>query len=266
MNKFMAIFYDSFLEIKDRKIFYLYWLVAIVLVLFFGLLPGSLKFNGQSIMDSGLIEKDMVQMVVANFFSGFFGFMIFLMLFGSAGLMPSFLSKGRVELVLSKPISRPLLLINKFISVYIVMCLVLAVASGIIWLTISFKAHIFATEFFSGLLLSFVDFFIVYSIIFTAGLVANSGAVAIMVYFIIWFAGKLLVGRELLYSFLGDSIWKTILDACYHILPKFSELSANYYSLMTGQGFGDMYPIWSSLLFAVAVLLAGMFIFLKKDY
>ncbi len=50
MNKFIAILYDSVLEIRDRKIVYLYLTVTVIMVLVFALIPDSLKLNGQDLI------------------------------------------------------------------------------------------------------------------------------------------------------------------------------------------------------------------------
>ncbi|MCP4567533.1 MAG: hypothetical protein GY841_08140 [FCB group bacterium] len=266
MNKFIAILNDSVLEIRDRKIIYLYLAVTVVMVLVFALIPDSLKVNGQDLMESGIIDDSMITEVVARFFDGFFGFMMFLMVFGSAGLLPSYLGKGRVELVLSRPIGRFKLLSMKFIAVYLVMIAILAAVSTIIFLTMSLRLGGLSGDFFFGLLFASLQFLIVYAIVFFIGVISNSGAAAIMGYFIIRIGAGLLAGREVVYAFLGDSIWKTVLDAVYHIFPKIGEMSGNYISILSGRGFGDFYPVWSSLLFAAVLYLLTLLYFNRKDY
>jgi len=266
MNKFLAILYDSYLEIKDRKIFYLYLAVTLIMILIFSLLPGSLNINGEHIMDSGLIDQATIDRVVAGFFDQFFGFMIFIMVFGTAGLLPSYLSKGRVELVVSKPIERFRLILMKFISIYLVSCLILIVTTSLIWLAMSLRLGSITTNFFYGLLLALVQFFIVYAIIFILGLLFNSGAGAIIGYFILRVGSDLLSHREVVYDFLGESVWKFILDTAYNILPKLGEMSDNYNSLMRGRGLGDSYALWSSLLFGGTMILLGLIYFNRKDY
>lgn len=273
MNKFRAILYDTFLEAKDRKIFYLYWVVTIIMVLVFALMP-SMQINGQEIFhqgtgddsSGGLFDQSMIANIIAHFFDGFLGFMIFLMVFGSAGLVPSFLGKGRVELVLAKPIDRYRLMAMKFLAVYIVTAAVLAMATTLIWLTLSLRLGMADPHFFFGLAFALMQFLLVYAIVFALGIVSNSAAVAIMGYFMLRIATDLLSGREVVYPFLGKSIWKTVLDTLYHLLPKMREMSNNYVPLMTGRGIEGIYPIWSSLLFGLAIFAAALLYFSRKDY
>jgi len=266
MNKFAAILYDSFLEIKDRKIFYFYWLVAAAVVVAFALLP-SLRINGQDILESNLIDRATADALVARFFDGFLGFVIFLLVFGSAGLAPSFLSKGRVELVLSKPIDRWRLLSMKFLGVYLVKAVVLAVVAASVWLTISIRLGMFNWGFVLGMLFACLEFLIVYAIVFFFGVLTNSAAAAIMGYFIIRIGSDLLAGRKVLYQFLGEgSLWTTVLDGLYHISPKIGEMSKNLVPIMTGKGITDYYPIWSTILIAAVFFLATLLYFNRKDY
>lgn len=265
MTKFYAILLDSFLEIKARKIFYLYWAVTIVTVLVLALLP-DIKINGTNILESEMVPPEFIDRAVGHFFDGYFGFMIFLMVFGSAGLAPSYLGKGRIELALSKPIDRLRLLFMKFASIFVIMGVILAVSAVLVWLTMSIRMGAFSTGFFWGLGLALTQYLVILCIIVFFGVLSHSAVVAIMGYFMMWFVANLLSGREVLYPLIGESVWKTILDAIYHVLPKIGEMSENYVPLMLGDGITQAYPVWSSLLFGVAVLLVGMVIFNRRDY
>jgi ABC-type transport system involved in multi-copper enzyme maturation permease subunit len=265
MSKFKAVMIDSLLEVRDRKIFYLYWLVTLVMVLLFALTP-NLKIDGNDIFGSMGSSPEMITRIQSMFFDGFFGFMLFLMVFGSAGLVPSFLGKGRVELTLSKPVDRYRLLSMKFLSVFIIMCAILIVSTTILWGILSFRLGVASGYFFYGLLFACLEFLAIYAIVFFLGAVAHSTVVAIMGYFIIRVGSDLLAGREVVYQLLGNSIWKTIIDTAYHILPKIGEMSDNYGPLMQGQGFVRTYPIYSTLGISLVIFLITLLIFRHHDY
>lgn len=265
MAKFSAILLDSYLEIKARKFFWVYWAVTVVMILVFAFIP-NMEINGQNLLEGGELSKEMVSQAIAFFFNGFFGFMIFLMVFGSAGLIPAFSSKGRIELSLSKPIGRFKLMLMKFFSVYLIMSLIFVIACTLIYIVMSIQAGIYTRYFFYGLGLELIRFLIVYAILFFLGAAFKSTAASIMGYFTIWFVTGLLSGREVVYQLLTSKIWKTILDTAYHILPKFDGIALNLMSVLRGQGIEDYYPIWSSLLFGIVALLLGLLIFNRRDY
>lgn len=265
MSKFAAILYDSLLEVRDRKISYLYWGVAVVVALAIAFIP-NFKINNVDLLESGMVSPEIFQKATATFFDGLIGFMIFLMVFGSAGLIPSFLGRGRVELTLSKPIDRYRLLAMKFASIYIIMCAILTITMTIIWLVLSIRFGVFSWHFFAGLAYAYVQFFAVYCIVFLLGVASHSTVVGIMGYFIIRVATDLLAGRKVVYELLGDSVWKKILDGLYHILPKIGEMSANYAPLMEGKGLDQTYPLYSTLGISVVLFLLALLIFSRRDY
>jgi ABC-type transport system involved in multi-copper enzyme maturation permease subunit len=265
MNKFSAILADSVLEIRDRKIIYLYLIVTVFLLLMLLILP-DLMINGENILESDLMSPELVDKVAAQFFSAFFGFLILLLVFGSAGLIPSYLGKGRIELALSKPIGRFRLMSMKFAAVYIIMIAILAIMTISVWAVMSIRLGSVSWNFFWGLLFSFLQFLVVYAIVFLIGVATQSAAAAIMGYFIVRIGAGLFAQREVLYNFLGDSVWKTILDVCYHILPKIGEMADNYVPLLEGRGIRDAYPVYSTIGFAIVAFLGALLIFSRKDY
>jgi len=265
MNKFRSILYDSLLEITSRKIIYLYAALALIMVLIILLIP-NLEIDGKSILEGEIISPDVMNQVFSRFIDAFLGFLIFLMVFGSAGLLPSYLKKGRVELLLSKPINRLRLLSMKFVAVYLIMIAIMAIVTTIIWLTLSFRIGDFSGYYFYGLLYTFVHFLVIYTIVFAIGVASRSGAIAIMGYFVIRISTDLLSGREVVYGFLGDSIWKKILDAIYNLAPKMGEMAKNIGPLMRGDGMISYYPTISTLGFAALVFLATLLVFQRRDF
>ncbi len=265
MSRFMAILNDSLLEVRDRKIFYLYWIVTIITVLVFALTP-NLKINGNDLFGSMGSSPEMIRNIQSAFFDQFFGFMLFLMVFGSAGLIPSFLGKGRVELTLSKPVGRYRLLSMKFLAIFLIMCGILIVSTTIIWGIISLRLGLMSGYFFYGLLFACLEFLVIYAIVFFFGALTQSTVVAIMGYFIIRVGSDLLAGREVIYSVLDSPVWKGIFDGAYYILPKIGEMSDNYGSIMQGGGFVKPYPIYSTLGISLVIFLIALLFFKQRDY
>jgi ABC-type transport system involved in multi-copper enzyme maturation permease subunit len=266
MHKFLAILSDTVLEIRDRKIIYVFIAITIIMILVFGILPGAININGQNVLQKEMLDPDMVAEFLSRFFDGFFGFFIFLIVFGSAGLIPAYLRKGRVELNLSKPLSRMKLITYKYISVFLTMIAIMIISLSLVWLTICLRGGIFYGYYWYGAMLLTVQLLMVYGIIFFFGVLSNSTVAAIMGYFVLRIGSDLLSGREIIYPLLGDSVWKTILDSAYNVLPKFGEFSKNYISLMTGKGLGDTFALWTTFLFSAILFLLALIYFNRKDY
>lgn len=265
MHKFNAIFLDSLLEIKSRKIIYIYAAITLFMVLLFGLMP-SIQIQGQNLFESGDESNVLLDNMLAHFFDGFIGFVIFLMVFGSAFLIPSYLGKGRVELMFSKPIGRWKLLTLKFVSIYLINIIILVLMVLLIWLTVSLRVGNISWGILFGSMFAFVHFLFILIFVFSIGALTRSGAIAIMAYFIIRFASGLLEGREAVYNFLGETVWTKILDWMYYIFPKFGEVGANYVSLMNGDGFINFFSIYTTLIFCAVIYGATLYLISRRDY
>lgn len=265
MHSFAAILRDTFLEIRDRKVFYVYWALAALMVLVTLVIP-DFKINGNELLKGNAIPPEMISEGMARYISGLFGFFVFLLVFGSAGLVPAFLQKGRIELSLSKPISRYRLVLMKFAAIYVLMAVILAGTVTLIWLASSFRLGQFEATYIWGLVIYLVQFLFIYSLVFCLGIVSNSGAAAIMGYFIVRIGTDLLAGRKAIYPLIGDSIWRKILDGLYHILPKYGEIADNSVPLMGGKEMISSYPIYSTFGISIVVILIALLVFNRRDY
>ena len=264
-HKFRAIFHDTLLEIKSGKIFYVYILVTVVVLLIVSLIS-RFDVSRQDITSYGIIKSEFIVRMMVGFYDGFWGFAFLLMLFGVAWHMPSYMSKGRVELVLSKPISRSSLLLLKFLSLYLIKMAIFVTMSVLIWIVVSLKAGVFWTGAGWGLLFAFLHFLVIFVIVFAISVVSRSGALAIMGYFAIRAGSDFLAKREALYDFLNDKTAESILDAVYYVSPKIGEMAANFDSLMIGQGFVNSFAIFSNIVLAVVFFALTALYFARKDF
>jgi len=82
LNKFNAVFLDSLLEIKSRKIIYIYAVITAFMILLFALIP-AMQIQGENLFESDLLGAGLLDTILSHFFDGFIGFVIFLMVFGS---------------------------------------------------------------------------------------------------------------------------------------------------------------------------------------
>ncbi|MEW5923152.1 MAG: hypothetical protein AB1746_04120 [Candidatus Zixiibacteriota bacterium] len=265
MHKFNAIFFDSLLEIRSRRIIYIYAAVALFMALLFGLMP-EIHVSGENLFGGDIATRSLLDNLLAHFFDGFIGFVIFLMVFGSAFLIPSYLGKGRVELVLSKPISRWKLLTLKFASIYLIHIIILLLMVIIVWLTISLRLGNFSWLVLFGSAFAFVHFLLILLLVFSVGALTRSGAIAIMAYFIFRIVSGMLEGREAIYNFLGETVWTKILDWTYYILPKFGEVGNNFVSLMKGNGFVNFFSIFTTFIFCGVIYAAALYLISRRDY
>lgn len=265
MNKFKAILIDSFWEIRAGKMLYIYAAVALFTAFIMVLIP-SIEINGQSILNGEVISEGIIGGMSGMFFDQFIGFMIFLIYLGTAWLIPAFLKKGRVELSLSKPISRLNLLTQKYLSLYLISILILTIVSVFIWVALSFRLDNFDTGIFVSLTAGYIEFLVIFSIIFAFGVITRSGAFALMSYFLIKIVSGLLASREIVYGFVEEGALTYFLDTLYHTLPKFQDMNKSLMAYIADDPRIDFYPVWSTLLFALFLYGITAWVFQKRDY
>jgi len=251
MNKFKAILIDSFWEIRAGKMLYIYAVVALFTAFVMAIVP-SIKIGGEDILSSDMIGEGVIGGISGMFFEQFIGFMIFLIY--------------RIELSLSKPISRLNLLTNKYLSLYLISIIILTVVSITIWLVLSFRIDNFDTGIFSSLLAGYIEYFVIFSIIFAFGVITRSGAFALMAYFLVKIVSGLLASREMVYSFVEEGTLTYFLDTLYHILPKFQDMNKSLMAYIADDPNIAYYPIWSTLLFAIVLYGLTAWVFQKRDY
>lgn len=98
--------------------------------------------SGKEVDAARLVKQ--VQAGVATFL---YTWGMFLAVFASAGLIPSVLEPGRIELLLSKPISRTHLLLGRFLGNLMVVSFNIVYLVAGVWLILAFKTNIWRPEF-----------------------------------------------------------------------------------------------------------------------
>jgi len=265
VNKFKALFVDSFWEIRAGKMLYIYGAVTLFTAFLMAIIP-EIKIGGEDIFNSDMVGEGVIGGISGMFFEQFIGFMIFLIYLGTAWLIPAFMKKGRIELSLSKPLSRINLLSMKYISLYLISIIILTLVSITVWIVLSLRIDNFDGGIFTSLIAGYVEFFVIFSIIFAFGVITRSGSFALMSYFLMKIVSGLLASREVVYSFVEEGPVTYMLETLYHIFPKFKDMNTSLMAYIGNEPNIDYYPIWSTLLFAVVLYAITSWVFQKRDY
>ncbi len=266
MNGILA---DTLVELKDRKVVYLFAFVTVLamLVIFAGDRVGA-EFNvtvGGDLQGQGLAEGFIAGAVV-NGFSIFMTILVFLAAMATSGLIPAMLEKGRSEFYLARPLSRTRFLLSRFFSIWLVYGL-LILACGLI--AFAFSAMLLGSV-ETGLVWLFgiywLNFFVWLSVICLGGLLFRSGSGAIMLAFAVWLLRKV----PGLLDWASQLIeWKSIQwtrDIVFYLVPDSSGMGDVAVALAVGQSVNDWMPLWHSTLVAVVLLLLALWVFKRRDY
>jgi ABC-type transport system involved in multi-copper enzyme maturation permease subunit len=112
----------------------------------------------------------------------------------TAFFIPNMLRKGTVDLLIVKPISRPALLLYKYVGGLLFMFLNTVVAVVGIWLVLGLRTNVWGTGFLLGIFVLTFQFALYYAVSTLFAVLSRSPIVAILMTFLFWFVFTFLVG------------------------------------------------------------------------
>lgn len=259
---------DCIVELRDRKSIWLYAIVTVIMVIVI-IISGQVRISGG--LDGSLrVEAEGLSEAFGDFlmkaFGAFVSFLVILTVLLTAGTFPVMLVPGRAEFYLSKPISRTWLYINKMAGVLatygalIVICGLIGYATMRIVFSYSADGivYIFA--------LNLVSLFIWLTITSFAGIVFGTTTMAIVIAGMVWALQLVLQWREFFKQLISSNVLDALVDILYFIVPNTGDLSDLTLDLATGVRITDWAPLYTSVGFAVVLLLITVVVFSRKNY
>jgi len=195
-----------------------------------------------------------------------FGVGLFLSIFATANLVPVMLEKGYVDLLLSKPLSRPALFLGRYLGALAVVLINLFYLVGGVWVLLGWKTGVWKSGLPAAGLIIILTYAIILGFMMLVGVVTRSSSITIMLsYFLFPLAGFLAV-RDNVTVMLTSKTAIAFIDGLYHVLPKIAGLGLLMGELAMGKPVSTYAPIGSSVLFGAACLALGVVVFSRKDY
>ncbi|MBI3665871.1 MAG: ABC transporter permease subunit [Acidobacteria bacterium] len=271
-----ALVRDTFRESLARKIFWGFLGCSTALILFFllalniDLVEGAMaavtlfgkEVDGGQLVNVQLIVHKILGVVAAFLFTAG----LFLAVFASAGLIPTVFEPGRIELLLSKPVSRPRLLLGRYFgTLAVIACNMFYLVLGV-WAVLGVKTHIWNLNFLLAAVLAVFAFAVLLTVVLLVAVLSSSGVLATMVaYFFLIMSVPLAQHAQLAPLFRRP--WaREVVKWLYYVFPKIYDLGNMARLAMEGKGFQTWMPVWSSGVFAMVMLTAGLWFFARKDY
>jgi len=191
---------------------------------------------------------------------------MFLAVFASAGLIPSVLEPGRIELLVSKPVSRTHILLGRYAgNVLVVSCNVIFLVLGI-WTILGVKTGIWSPMFLISIATTIFIFAVLLAVVVLVGVLFDSAALATMVTVAMMIISPILAQTGLMMRLLSSEwsreIWRTL----YYSLPKVYDLGRMTLNAIQSRSFDGFMPIWTSAVFGAVVLSAALVIFSRRDF
>ena len=191
----------------------------------------------------------------------------FLAIFASAGLIPSVLEAGRISLLLSKPLTRTMLLTGRYLGNILIVVINHVYLICSIWLVIGIKTNIWQTRFLLAIPISIFIFAVLLCVVVLIGVVFESAALSIMAPAALMLISTILAQRQIVVRLL-DSEWsRNLWLAFYWIVPKFFDLgSAMKQIIQYDRDANWITPVWTSAIFGLVVLSSAMYVFHRRDF
>jgi ABC-type transport system involved in multi-copper enzyme maturation permease subunit len=209
----------------------------------------------------------LISQMEASLANGLFVGVVLFGMFATAGVLPDSLDKGTVDLYLSKPIARWELVLGKFLGAVTAIGANILYFIGLLWLIIGVKVGVWD----AGFLIAFPAMTFVFACLFAVvaffGVLSRNMAIAIIAGFVyLLIIAQLLEGRETgLYMISTNSVYRTIVDGCYYVLPQIPNMQGNLLRSISGGSF-DWRPFGQSLLSSGAFLGLAAWNLQRRDF
>ena len=272
-NALLPLVADTFQEARARWLFWgLFGLSTFLILIFLFILKIDLVQGAISLMG---IETTTRHIDIRRFVNTSYSWVsvfvyiwgTFLAIFASSGLIPSVLEPGRIALLLSKPISRPMLLMGRYLGNILVVALNNIYLICSIWLVIGLKTEIWGWRFLLAIPCSLFIFAVLLCVVVLVGVVTESSALAVMVPIALMLISALLAQREIVTRLLNSEWSRQLWMFFYWIVPKVYDLAqAMKLYIVYDKDVDWAAPIWTSAAFGVAVLSTAIYVFQKRDF
>lgn len=262
----------TFREALSRKIFIFFFIVSSFALLLFSILFLAISPDSFSGIKFNNVAGENVFSTIAHGLKVFitiplFGGGLFLSIFSVSSFIPQMIEKGSIDLLLSKPISRPQILLGKFIGGTFMVFVNLSYLVLGIWVLIGLKFGDWDPNFLLTIFTITFAFAVLYALVILVGIITKSSIVSMIISYIIFFiVSPILSSRDMIFSFIDSKTTKFILDLFWYITPQTSDISTISSDLAAGNSLLSIDPLIISALHIILILAASIIIFSKKDY
>jgi ABC-type transport system involved in multi-copper enzyme maturation permease subunit len=271
-----ALVRDTFRESLARKVFWGFLGCSTLLILFFLLALNidvvegawaAVSIFGQEARGGGLVNVDLlVRRVLGGIAAFLFTAGLFLAIFASAGLIPTVLEPGRIELLLSKPVSRRRILLGRYIGTLVVIgCNMFYLVLGV-WTILGYKTHIWNFHFLLAAVLALFAFAVLLTVVLLVAVASGSGVLATMITYFFLIMSPILAQHEKIAPLFRRQWSRDLMRWLYYLFPKIFDLGNMARLALEGRSLPSWTPLWSSGAFGAALLAAGLWVFDRKDY
>jgi ABC-type transport system involved in multi-copper enzyme maturation permease subunit len=273
MKATVALILDTFREAFARRIFWGFFACCTLLLLFLtfilriDVVQGAVATvtvfgrNSPSTDVQRMVPQTQSVIAMILYFAG-----TALACFASAGLVAAVFEQGRVELLLSKPVSRTHLLLGRYVgNVLVIAANVVYLVFGS-WIIFGIKTDVWGAGFPLSSLCTIFIFSVFLAIIVLVGVLWDSAAIAIMTTFALMLITAILSAQTTLERLLNSEWSRDVSRVLYYALPKFVDVSVIVRHMILHEPVESWMPVWSTAVFGLVVLGLGLWRFEKRSF
>ena len=270
----IALIRDTFREAFARKIFWGLFGLSTLMILFFlfimkiDIVEGATATLTLFGRDNG--RRMDVDRLVKGVYGGIATFLytwgMALSVFASSGLIPSVLEPGRIELILSKPLSRTHLLLGRFAGNVAVVALNTAYLVLGVWIIFGIKTKIWGNQFLWSIATTVFIFAVLLTVVVLIGVLFESAALSTMITVGLMIISPILAQTSTMMKLLSSETARDAWRVLYQVLPKVYDIGRMTLDLVRSQPVESLQPVYSSALFGVAILSVAVYIFTRRDF
>ncbi len=268
-----ALVRDTFREAFARLVFWGFYGLSTALIVFFLFILKIDVIEGAratvSLFGQGNRAREVGELVVM-FQAGIATFLytwgMGLAVFASAGLIPSVLEPGRIELLVSKPVPRYHILLGRYLGNLLVVALNVGYLVLGVWAILGWKTGVWRPGFLFAILTTVFIFAVLLAVILFLGVLFESTALTVMITFGLMLLSPILAQTKFMERLLSSEWTRLLWKGIYHALPKVYDLGWMTVKLVRGKPVDDLMPIWTSAVFAVVLVVAALGLFSRRDY
>ncbi len=268
-----ALISDTFQEARARWLFGgLFALSTLLIAIFLFVLKIDLVEGAISVLGIPSTSRYLDVRRFVN--TAYWGISIFLYIWGtllavfaSSGLIPSVLEPGRISLLLSKPITRPMLLLGRYVGNLLVVATNHIYLILTIWIIIGLKTHLWEARFLLAIPASLFIFAVLLCVVVLVGVRSESAALAVMVSVALMLISAVLAQTGFMLRVLNPGWPRRLWMALYWFFPKVYDLANAMKQIIAFERNADWWtPMWTSAAFGVLVLSSAIYVFQKRDF
>jgi ABC-type transport system involved in multi-copper enzyme maturation permease subunit len=270
----LALIRDTFREAMARKIFWGLFGLSTLMIVFFLFVMKIDIVAGASATVSIFGKSANTGQDVHRLVGGVFGFVatflytfgMFLSVFASAGLIPGVLEPGRIELLVSKPVSRMHILLGRYLgNVLVVSCNVTYLVLGV-WLIFGIKTGIWSPMFLVSIATTIFIFAVLLTVVVLIGVLWESTALSTMITVALMIVSPILAQNKTMMKLLSSEWSRQLWQALYYVFPKVHDIGRMTLDAIQDRTFVGWMPIWTSAAFGAVMLGGALRVFAKRNF